>query len=501
VTTAVDLRGDEVLSWHEVEVDGRRAVYGVGGPPGAPVLFLHGWALGSRAYKRPMRRLTRRGCRVYAPALPAFGGTADLPAHQNDIGGYASWVVGFMDAVGIDEPAMVVGHSFGGGVAIELAHAAPERVGYLVLLNAIGGVARRGPWSWAAGFARELWPPGRAIETADAMRADLVPNFVRNPLGLARVGLLARDANLRDELADLRARGVPVLALTSDDDGVIPRSGFDAVCDAVGTAGRVVSGRHCWLLADPDAFDSVLAAVVDLRVGQHRDSHAAASAGAIVTMLNGVMPGRTVRSLVAEAAPLWLLSDNAAALAGDLALCHPKLGRGEVRAVARPIEASALVRLTVVTADRPGLLADSASVLTANELSIRDASAATWPARRLAVHSFTVADRASRDDAGWEQLGSDLRAMVRDGVTPVPFRSRGPVDVTVDGSGMDRSLVRVRARDQIGLLAAICRWFAMHGLNVESVHARTVNRIASDDFIVSGPCDGEGLRKHLDGDS
>ena len=60
---------DDHLSWHRTTVSGRRAVYGVGGADGPPVVFLHGWALGSRAYKRAMRRLTSRGCRVIRPRL------------------------------------------------------------------------------------------------------------------------------------------------------------------------------------------------------------------------------------------------------------------------------------------------------------------------------------------------------------------------------------------------------------------------------------------------
>ena len=49
----------------------------------------------------------------------------------------------------------------------------------------------------------------------------------------------------------------------------------------------------------------------------------------------------------------------------------------------------------------------------------------------------------------------------------------GRADVTADGGESDRTLVRVVARDQVGLLATICRYFADHGLSVESVHAAT----------------------------
>src|ERR1700722_4703084 len=117
---------DDHMTWRRIRVQGRPAAYGVGGSDGPPVVFLHGWALGSRAYKRAMRRLTNRGCRVFAPALPSFGGTAALPPGCMDIGGYADWIASFMFEVGIDEPALVIGHSFGGGVAIKLAWNQPK---------------------------------------------------------------------------------------------------------------------------------------------------------------------------------------------------------------------------------------------------------------------------------------------------------------------------------------------------------------------------------------
>src|ERR1700722_17929516 len=105
-----DPESDEYLTWHRTTVSGRRAVYGMGGAEGPPVVFLHGWALGSHAYKRAMRRLTTRGCRVFAPALPSFGGTATLPSDQMNLDGYADWVASFMSEVGITEPVLMIGH-------------------------------------------------------------------------------------------------------------------------------------------------------------------------------------------------------------------------------------------------------------------------------------------------------------------------------------------------------------------------------------------------------
>src|SRR5438309_3590782 len=107
--------------WKTTTVGGRETVYGVAGQ-GLPVLFLHGWGLGQHTYKRTLKRLVHLGCQVFAPALPGFGGSADLPDHKLTFAAYARWVDDFLTAVGVTDPAFVVGHSFGGGVAIKLAH-------------------------------------------------------------------------------------------------------------------------------------------------------------------------------------------------------------------------------------------------------------------------------------------------------------------------------------------------------------------------------------------
>src|SRR5690242_14795292 len=85
------------LVWKRAVVQGRPALYGVAGE-GLPVLFIHGWGLGQHAYKRALKRLVHLGCRVFAPALPGFGGTPDLPSESFSIKGYGEWVADFVTA-------------------------------------------------------------------------------------------------------------------------------------------------------------------------------------------------------------------------------------------------------------------------------------------------------------------------------------------------------------------------------------------------------------------
>ena len=261
------------LVWHKTVVDGRRVNYGVAGE-GLPVLFLHGWGLGSHSYKRALKRLVRQGCRVYAPALPGFGGSAKLPGRCN-LDGYALWADGFLEAVGVDEPALAVGHSFGGAVATKLAHDFPARVGYLVLINSVGGgiwrlaggkvrsMSERPLWDWAVNFPRDILFTRTLVPTLSAILEDAVPNFVGNPLGVWEVASVARRADLTADLQDLAASDLPVLVLWGEGDVIIPRASFEAMCNAAGCAGEIVPGRHSWLLADPEAFGEIMAKSVD----------------------------------------------------------------------------------------------------------------------------------------------------------------------------------------------------------------------------------------------
>jgi pimeloyl-ACP methyl ester carboxylesterase len=266
--TPASASGDH-LRWKRTTVDGRTALYGVAGE-GLPVLFLHGWALGQHSYKRALKRLVQLGCRVYAPALPGFGGTPELPRRQFSFAGYAEWVDGFLEAVGVGEPVFLVGHSFGGGVAIKLAHDYPARVRYLVLVNSVGGsawrsagstvrsMAERPLWDWGVHFPSDIFPLPQVTRVLPVLLEDALPNLVRNPRALWKVAQLARQADLTPELEALKRRRLPVVVLWGDKDQIIPRASFDALCAAIGSDGEIVSGNHSWLLADPDAFAEVM---------------------------------------------------------------------------------------------------------------------------------------------------------------------------------------------------------------------------------------------------
>ncbi|MET0324642.1 MAG: alpha/beta fold hydrolase, partial [Ilumatobacteraceae bacterium] len=474
--TLLTRRGAFGLEWRRCEVQGRGASYAVGGQ-GLPVVFLHGWGLGHRAYEGALRELVDRGCRVYAPALPGFGGTSYLPVRQRTLEGYAAWVADFLAAVGLDQPALVVGHSFGGGVAIRLTHDAPTRVRHLVLINSVGhpaaangqGLVAPGPVraSWDSGLhaARELFSLEH-YRTMLAMRDDLLWNIVVNPLALVEIAALARRADLTAELAELRRREVAVLVLWSDGDDVLPLASFDALCAAIGTDGTVLRGGHSWLLANPRALSAVLENVVRVQAAEHDTEGLQATTAELRRLLTHTkIPPRVVTRLLTAASPLWMMSERPSVLAADLALCHPPLAPAEVRAVARAMEDPGTFRLTVVAADRAGLLADTAAALADEGLTVLAASAATWADRDVALHSLTVRSKAA-SEPDWDRLGAALRNAVGGSRPATHYTPTGRATVVTTESGADQTLVKVTAPDGLGLLETIGRWLAERGISI-----------------------------------
>ena len=100
---------------------------------GDPLLYLHG---AGGLHWDPFLDGLSAGHRVIAPEHPGFGQSQGLE-HVEDLWDLVLYYNELLDALGVAR-ATVVGHSFGGMVAAELAANNPERVDRLVLIAPIG---------------------------------------------------------------------------------------------------------------------------------------------------------------------------------------------------------------------------------------------------------------------------------------------------------------------------------------------------------------------------
>lgn len=240
---------------------------------GHPVVFVHGWALSEHSYRAAIHGIVDAGAKVYAPALPGFGGTTVLPVGQRTLVGYAAWLAEFLSEVDAPAPATVIGHSFGGGVALQLAHDFPDLVDKLVLVDSIGGSSRhasdpsrRRPWwDWGLHLSASTLSVESLTKVVPVVATDAVANALRNPSALWHVGRIAREADLEAELAELRRRRLPIFVLWGRQDTVLPLAAAKATMVDEEAGVVTVPGDHNWLISNPRLFAEMMTNVLDGR--------------------------------------------------------------------------------------------------------------------------------------------------------------------------------------------------------------------------------------------
>jgi pimeloyl-ACP methyl ester carboxylesterase len=118
----------------QIELHGRRVVYRVAGS-GPPIVLIHGM-LNSSSHWQAVARDLASDYTVIAPDLIGHGDSA-APRGDYSLGAHAASIRDLLAAVGIDR-ATVVGHSLGGGVAMQFFYQFPQRVERLVLISSGG---------------------------------------------------------------------------------------------------------------------------------------------------------------------------------------------------------------------------------------------------------------------------------------------------------------------------------------------------------------------------
>jgi pimeloyl-ACP methyl ester carboxylesterase len=233
------------MEQREVIIHGKRLTYRLAGK-GPLVLLIHGMAGSATTWKQVMPALSERFT-VLAPDL--FGhGESDKTKGDYSLGAMASVLRDLIVALGFKR-ATVVGQSYGGGIAMQLAYQYPERCERLVLVNAGGLGAEVNPLlrlltlpgSEAVLLVACAPPVRRVVETIGrlALRkrlegATVIPELWRSYSSLGNVE--ARRAFLRTLRAVIDPRGqsvsandklylaagMPTLIIWGDEDRVIP---------------------------------------------------------------------------------------------------------------------------------------------------------------------------------------------------------------------------------------------------------------------------------------
>jgi pimeloyl-ACP methyl ester carboxylesterase len=125
-----------IFTRQRVTVGGVDISYLKGGYAGdlAPVLWLHG--LGGAGKWEAHHMALGTVAPTYVPQLPGWS-DGRPPAAIRSLQDYARVAMAFLDALEIEQ-SILVGHSIGGWIALDMALAHPERVSRLILVDAMG---------------------------------------------------------------------------------------------------------------------------------------------------------------------------------------------------------------------------------------------------------------------------------------------------------------------------------------------------------------------------
>lgn len=191
-------------------------------------VFVHGAQHGAWCWHKVVPRLEEQGHDAVAFDLPAHG-IDTTPVHEVTLDDYVNRTVEVLD--GIDEPAILVGHSNAGGVITRTAEERPTDIDTLVYLSAI--LPRDG---------RSLLEMGQAEENADSLLgqnmivdeergvADLPDNIIREAFyaDCDTADMTLAKALLRPE--PLGPYNVPI-STTDDRFGSVPRIYIETIED------------------------------------------------------------------------------------------------------------------------------------------------------------------------------------------------------------------------------------------------------------------------------
>jgi pimeloyl-ACP methyl ester carboxylesterase len=237
------------------------------GGAGRPVLFLH--AAGGAGAWHEFHDLLARRFRLLAPDHPGFGGSDELP----DVEGMDDLVYHYLDVMerlGLERPA-VVGASFGGWIAAELAVMAPDKIGPLVLLSPAGLRLPEHPIADLFLMTPEqlvgalFHDPARAAGMfPEEPDVDAILRAYRDQTALARFGWTPFLCNPKLERR-LRRITAPTLVVWPSEDKLIPAAHSRRYAELIPDArfAEVADCGHAMYFERPAEFADVVADFVE----------------------------------------------------------------------------------------------------------------------------------------------------------------------------------------------------------------------------------------------
>ncbi|HKV89808.1 MAG TPA: alpha/beta fold hydrolase [Thermoplasmata archaeon] len=238
---------------------------------GTSVVFLHGYPLNRGMWATQLETLSDRH-RIVLPDLPGFGTASGEPV-PDTLAGFAAAVAKTLDKA-IGGPATIVGHSFGGYIALQLYQDRPDLFHGLVLVSTRSEADAPEAKAKRLATAQRLQTPGEKLDVDAAAQglvaeavwkeqgalADAVRGLVASAPNPALVGALKAIADRPDLTPVLAKIGVPTLVVWGAADALIPPERTQTLVPAIpGARGvEIPKAGHLSPLEAPEAFDAAV---------------------------------------------------------------------------------------------------------------------------------------------------------------------------------------------------------------------------------------------------
>jgi pimeloyl-ACP methyl ester carboxylesterase len=176
-------------------------------------------------------------------------GESTAPGRPIRMRGYAHLVIELLDALHINKTD-VLGYSWGGAVAQQLAHDAPTRIRRVVLAATTPGIGGRPP---KAVSSLGAMMPSRKLSTND-VRATGLGSWLRHPPSCRGYAYQALANSLWSSVPWLHQITAPVLVIQGGDDPFVTMHNGRVLHRLIprSTLQVVPGGDHLWLLKHPD---------------------------------------------------------------------------------------------------------------------------------------------------------------------------------------------------------------------------------------------------------
>lgn len=220
------------------------------------VVWLHGWARKSADFAAAAQLLADRGIASVALDLPGFGSS---PAPHNPGGArhYAELIAPTLREIS-DSPLVLVGHSFGGRIAVVVASEHPELVGELVLTGVPQLVRLGAPATAPITYRAIRWLARRHLiseSRLEAARQKHGSSDYRNAQGVMRDVLVATVQETYER--ELNTLTVPIAFVWGESDRDVPveiARRASALAQGPTTVEIITSVGHLLPLEAPEAL-------------------------------------------------------------------------------------------------------------------------------------------------------------------------------------------------------------------------------------------------------